>query len=538
MKRPLRLAVAGLALTATVAPAQSVDADVDRLRDHLVTIAHDSMGGRSTGTRGNFLTATYVAQHFDAAGLEPAGEDGTFFQTLPFTRIALDPSSSIAAGAQMLPVGVDIVPIRERVDWSADGVEPVFAGAIADTLTWRTADVAGRLVILSAGDLSWQVAYGLVRTAANDLQNASAVALVVDDMVLGFFASRARRPSLTLDDGQPAAATRPQYVVSSATAAALLQTDLAAATVGDRGPALTGGVAYDRSAVEWPARNVVGILRGSDPALSRTYLAVSAHNDHVGTTTTPVDHDSLFAHNRVVRPMGADSRNRVANVVESVEIRAIRDSLAAHRPSRLDSVFNGADDDGSGTVALIELARALAAGERPRRSVLFVSHASEEVGLLGSEWFTDNPTVPRESILGLVDMDMVGRGPDRNMDYLEVIGSRRLSTAFGDLFDTVNGAAAEGFALNYEYDAPGHPLQYYCRVDAYSYARYGIPVISLSRGAHPDYHQLTDETQYIHFGVLARVTNLVRDFALAIGSLDERPAIDGPVAGPDARCVQ
>ena len=160
-----------------------------------------------------------------------------------------------------------------------------------------------------------------------------------------------------------------------------------------------------------------------------------------------------------------------------------------HAP-RLDSISNGADDDGSGTIALIEIAQAFMRGDvRPKRSILLVSHTAEEKGLLGSAWYTDHATVPIDSIVAEFDVDMIGRGAATDIKaggptYLEVVGLRRLSKEFGDWVETANAREPVPFVFNYEYDAPGHPEQYYCRADHYSYARYGIPsVVALARRA-------------------------------------------------------
>ena len=290
---------------------------------------------------------------------------------------------------------------------------------------------------------------------------------------------------------------------------------------------------------------MVAVLRGSDPALRNQYVSVTAHNDHVGFDHSPVDHDSLRAFNRVVRPMGADSRARPPTAEEWRRIRAIIDSLRQLRPPRPDSIRNGADDDGSGTVALVEIAERLAsdASPRPRRSILFVSHTAEEDGLLGSRWYTDHATVPVDSIVAEMDMDMIGRGgkadlPEGGPGYLELIGWRRLSNEFGDLIAAVNARQPSPFAFNLAYDAPGHPLQYYCRADHYSYARYGIPSVSFSRGEHLDYHQVTDEAQYIDYDALERVTRFVADLALEVANHEGRPRLDKPKGDPRAPCVQ
>jgi hypothetical protein len=294
-----------------------------------------------------------------------------------------------------------------------------------------------------------------------------------------------------------------------------------------------------------PARNVVAILPGSDPVLRGQYVAITAHNDHVGFNRSPVDHDSLKAFNIVVRPMGLDSRNRAPTADEAARIRTITDSLHRLHPPRRDSISNGADDDASGTIALIELAEAFGHGSvKPKRSILFVSHTAEEKGLVGSRWFTDHPTVPLDSIVAEIDVDMIGRGGAADIkgggaSYLEVVGLRRLSNEFGDLLEAANAKQPTPFVFNYEFDAPGHPLQYYCRADHYSYARYGIPSVSLSRGGHMDYHMVTDEPQYINYPDYTRLVRMVFDGLMTVANAERRPALSAPKpATPTAGCRQ
>ena len=290
-----------------------------------------------------------------------------------------------------------------------------------------------------------------------------------------------------------------------------------------------------------PARNVIGILRGSDPVLRNEYVVISAHNDHVGVARRAVDHDSLRVTNFAIamRKRGASDAAARAWAAHAL------DSLRALRPPRRDSIYNGADDDGSGTVSLLEIAEAMtAAPERPRRSILFISHTAEEEGLLGSAWFTDHPTVPIDSLVTELDMDMVGRGSPADVEhggpaYLELIGTRRLSTELGDVAERVDATEPVPFTFNYAFDAPGDKEQYYCRADHYSYARYGIPSINFSRGDHPDYHEVTDEPQYIDYDAMARVATYVHDLALALANLDHRVVVDKPKQkDPHAECVQ
>jgi hypothetical protein len=290
-----------------------------------------------------------------------------------------------------------------------------------------------------------------------------------------------------------------------------------------------------------PSRNVIGVLRGSDPVLQNEYVVISAHNDHVGIARQAVDHDSLRVANfaAAMRKRGSSAAAAQAWATHAL------DSLRALRPPRRDSIFNGADDDGSGTVALLEIAEAVAASpDRPKRSILFISHTAEEEGLLGSEWFTDHPTVPRDSLVAELDMDMIGRGSAADVAnggpaYLELVGTRRLSTELGDVAERVDAKEPIPFKFNYAFDAPGDKEEYYCRADHYSYARYGIPSINFSRGDHPDYHEVTDEPQYIDYDALARVATYVRDLAVTLANLDHRVLVDKPKQqDPHAGCVQ
>jgi len=172
-----------------------------------------------------------------------------------------------------------------------------------------------------------------------------------------------------------------------------------------------------------------------------------------------------------------------------------------------------------------------------------VWHTGEELGLFGSQYFTDHPTVPRDSIVAQLNMDMVGRGraEDENGGgpaYLQLIGTRRLSTELGDMIETVNKARRQPFKFDYQYDASGHPEQYYCRSDHYMYARYGIPIAFFTTGGHKDYHQVTDEPQYIDYDKLANVSQFVHDVGLAVANLNHRVVVDKPKPDPRGNCVQ
>lgn len=524
------------------------------LRQRLYLIADDSLMGRETGSLGAFKASAYVASEFKRLGLEPAGDSGTYFQNVPFWDVKVDPASRlVTSGGTTLQLATDFLPVSFAAPPRVlDQTPVVYAGSVgdsADLLTPAAGAVTGKFVVLD-------VPAGFDRRALGGYLGRYREALTVAIIALDQLGSE---QVARLVEGRPVADTsrNPRAIalvwLSRRAGQAILGKEPAAIAPGTTtGTTVSGQYDFSRKAVAYPARNVVGIVRGSDPALRGEYVSLTAHHDHVGFDHHPVDHDSLRAFNRVVRPMGADSPNRPATDSEQVQIRKILDSLRAIRPPRPDSIRNGADDDGSGTVAILEIAEAFAraqGADRPKRSILFVSHTGEEAGLLGSRWYSDHATVPVDSIVGEIDEDMIGRGTASDFPrggtgaggptYLEVIGAKRISRQFGEMLEAANAKQPLPFVFDYTYDAPGHPLQYYCRADHYSYARYGIPSVAFSRGEHLDYHQITDEAQYISYRDLARVATMVHDGALAVANAPERPKRDVPKpADPHGPCVQ
>jgi Zn-dependent M28 family amino/carboxypeptidase len=201
-----------------------------------------------------------------------------------------------------------------------------------------------------------------------------------------------------------------------------------------------------------------------------------------------------------------------------------------------DRIWNGADDNASGTSVLLALARAFAQGERPRRSLLFVWHAGEERGLLGSRYFVDHPTVSLGQIVTQLNVDMVGRNRDdlateANTVYL--VGSDRISTELHDISREANRALPAPLTLDYELNDPADLEQFYLRSDHYSYAARGIPIIFFTTGLHPDYHANTDHASKIEFEKLTRIAQLVYETGARVAELDHQPTRDnkGPRAG-------
>jgi Zn-dependent M28 family amino/carboxypeptidase len=202
---------------------------------------------------------------------------------------------------------------------------------------------------------------------------------------------------------------------------------------------------------------------------------------------------------------------------------------------RLDSISNGADDDGSGSMGVLEIAEAIASMKvKPKRSVLFVWHTGEEAGLVGSNYFTHNPTVPLDSVVAQINIDMIGRGraedlPGGGPDYLGVVGSYFDSKDLGETVAAVNKKLAKPLDLDYKYDTTITWSGYnniYGRSDHYNYALQGVPIAFFFTGLHGDYHQRTDEPEYIDYPHYAKITNYIKDIVVEVGN-GPRPRMNG-----------
>jgi len=530
-------------------PATGATISAQDLMTRLYVYADDSLQGREAGTVGHMKATAYIADQVRRLGLVPAGDNGTYFQNVPFISRRFDPATTLTVDGTTLTAFTDFVasPFRGALPRSIEGVQAVYGGELGDTVHQLTADqAAGKLVIMSMNEGRRGGRFG----ANGPLAGAAAIAVIAGPQLTGQELSAGRSASLTLRPEAGAPAVPVTLTITEGAAARLLGGSPSGMAVGTAGRTVQGNLRYITT--DAPTRNVVAILPGTDPRLKGEYVAVGAHSDHIGLRAAgPVDHDSLHLYNEqryfaTENPSGArltpdqlaEQRSRLA------AIRVNLDSVRALRPARPDSINNGADDDGSGTVTVLEVAEAFAKGAvKPKRSILFVWHTGEEKGLLGSRYFTDNPTVPRDSIVAQINIDMVGRGAATDLRegserYLQLVGSRRLSTELGDLAETVNRAEPMPFTFDYTFDANGHPENIYCRSDHYSYARWGIPVVFLTTGLHGDYHQVTDEPQYIDYPHMARIGKLVFDLANRVADLDHRPVVDKPKPDPRGACRQ
>jgi hypothetical protein len=518
------------------------------LMTRLYIFSDDSMQGRRVGTEGHRRSTAYIEREVRRLGLIPAGDSGGYFQNLPVVSRAYAAGQTLGAAGLTFAPWTDYLPRDNGPGAKAELSAPVvFGGMWGDTATMiDPAQVTGKFVIIAVpagadGQPRWQANRPAL---SHYYATAAAIAIASLDAMDPEARQILSEPFVDLRSSIASTAQLPAFMyISRKMADALLGAPMSGLVRGTTSTrTVSGTLRFDETPA--PARNVVAILPGSDARLEGEYVAIGAHNDHIGFDHEAVDHDSLRAFNAVVRPGGEDDPPRDATPQEMTRIRSILDSLRRIHAPRLDSIYNGADDDGSGSVALLEIAEALAkAPVRPKRSILFIWHAGEEEGLWGSEYFTDHPTVPRDSIVTELNMDMIGRGRADDVKgggagYLQLIGSRRLSTELGDLVEAVARTEPVHFRFDYQYDANGHPQQYYCRSDHYEYARYGIPIVFFSTGGHRDYHQVTDEAQYIDYDQLARVAKLVEDVAVRAANLDHRLRVDKTKPDPQGQCVQ
>jgi Zn-dependent M28 family amino/carboxypeptidase len=249
------------------------------------------------------------------------------------------------------------------------------------------------------------------------------------------------------------------------------------------------------------------MIEGSDPALRDTYVFYGAHLDHVGYRTAA----------------GGG--------------RGGRGGRGAEPPSgEPDLIFNGADDDGSGSTALIGIAKAFATGPKPRRSVVLVWHTAEEAGLLGAQYMADHPVVPLEKIQAQFNIDMIGRNRDNDeamSNTVFVIGADRISTDLHNIVVDTNATLAAPVTLDYEYNDPSDSNSFYTRSDHYSYAAKGIPIAFFFTGTHPDYHQASDSADKILYPKLTRIAQLVYQAGFNVANSQQTLVRDnlGPRSG-------
>jgi hypothetical protein len=577
----LTLALGGAAREKSV----SSEALEQGLRRSVGYLASDELAGRDTFSEGLTKASEYLARELRAAGVEPAGDNGSYFQTVDVAEVSATNRSRITveAGGE-----------RRTFDHGAGFTLPDDAGA-RRTLTSRdlvfvgyglfaphlghddyaAAAVSGKVVVWLGGLPSTHApdAYGgaAATRALFATEQKGAAASIGGEPFEAAAACAAKAAATSCSPGAGSIPSSPHPTASCATSGKSCGVPGAKSCGVHRGPGGASGAAtfvtasrldsagpprvtardelleflFRGASVPYgelkrkvqrgeplPAvtfagvsitfdldvryevlntrrsRNVVALVEGSDPRLKHTYVAFGAHYDHLGVAAEP----------------------GVARAAPSTSC-----SLAPATPSG-DAVFNGADDNASGTAALLALAQDFARGPRPRRSILFVWHTGEERGMWGSRFFADHPTVPLDVIVAHVNLDMVGRSHlDRpeNVDRLFLVGSDWISSELHTAAVATNAGLPAPFELDFSMNSPADGGLAYYRSDHYSYASKGVPSVFITSGPHGDYHAASDTADKIDYAKLARVVDYAGALGLHLANLDRAPARDfaGPRAG-------
>jgi hypothetical protein len=479
------------------------------LRRDLVIFASDEFRGREAGTPDVQRAARFIAERLAFLGLEPAGDSG-YYARVPLERQTFGPTTRISvtvrgeASPRILSIGEDVLPLLEL----DPGLPPPRSRADADLVfggygipipalgrnDLEGLDIGGKAVVIvngapanasdtqrahfeGADQIGVRLQEVLVRRpAAVVLLLAGASEELYDQLLPGVLraVSLAKSRTEIPENARPF----PMVLIGRVRPGSLfLPTGW---PVDDRPQVLTGrrltaqlDLRFDR----FTGYNMVAIARGTDPAMNRSYVAFGAHYDHIG----------------ILPPVNGDS------------------------------IANGADDDGSGSVALLAVARAFK--QRPaRRSALFVWHTAEEKGLLGSDYFTSNATVPIDSIVAQINADMIGRNAPAELYIVgPVAAPGGQSRVLGRIVDSVNATLATPFTFNREWDSPTHPERIYERSDHFNYAEKGIPIVFFTSGLHDDYHAVGDDVSKIEFPKMARVGELLFRTGQAVGNRVTRP---------------
>jgi hypothetical protein len=503
------------------------------LKDYLSFIASDEMEGRDTPSRGLDTTAKFLGMNLSRWGFKPAGDDGSFFQRIALRRDYLEKAETrVQLNDQTLILGEDYIPYSRPANISAS---LVFAGSgwfvkSKNIDAYKGIDAKGKIAIvfsppdglprgITRADLIGKRGEDYM-TAGEYAQKQGAVGLVIIpdfQYLANWDRNRTRlteRGLIRVEKFQTSPVVSnnpladlgllPEIVAAPRLANALFQGERQSATAifdsiysgkvpdsFELNPEKQLSLTIKTKSEALATQNVVAVFEGSDPVLKDEYVALGAHYDHVGIGL----------------------------------------------PVNGDAIYNGADDDGSGTTALLAMAEALAkAPKRPKRSVLFVWHTGEEKGLWGSRYFTNYPTVPLEKIVTQINIDMIGRSKKegdtniRNADLsgpneVYVIGSKMMSTELGELTEIVNKDYLN-ITFNYRYDNPTDPNRFFFRSDHYNYARKGIPIVFFFDGVHEDYHRPGDSVDKIDLQKMEKVTRTVYMLLWEVANRATRPKVD------------
>ncbi len=495
-----------------------------QLRNYLEFIASDELEGRDTPSRGLDIAAMYIADHLRSWGIKPAGDNGSYFQKFPLRRSRIDTAGTrLQLNNQSFTYGEDFLSSFNPATISNSQIVYASHGWFIKSKNidaYQGIDVNDKIVVV-ANNLPKGVTFNDLQgnqgedwmSPAFYAQTKGARAVIIFGNYNNLANWQGTKWNQTEKGGLEFGKPQNQITIPTITASPRLISALFFGEKANGNIVYTKGITQDFAepfdlkptkkinlsvavkTEETHSQNVVGILEGSDAVLKNEYVAIGAHYDHVGTNP--------FSFND-------------------------------------DKIWNGADDDGSGTVSVLSIAEAFSKGAtRPKRSILFIWHAGEEKGLWGSEYFTDNPTVPITSIITELNIDMIGRAQqtgDENptnkllpkQGEVFLIGSRMMSTELGDLSDATNKSFLN-MSFNFKYDDPKDPEQFFYRSDHFNYARKGVPIIFYMDGNHADYHQPSDSIEKVDFANMEKIARTIFATGWQLANRPTRPTVDKPL---------
>lgn len=520
--KPIRVGVAlgvALVINTPVSYAQEDSvrmryaATIDQadLRKHLTVLASDAYEGRETGMAGQKMAARYIREHFMAYGIPPVpdaekkGLINGYEQPFPLELTRPGGISLVVAGE---PIGFmqEFFYLSEKIQQDFSTQDIVFAGfgqRSSERNDYAGVDVKNGTVLVLQDDI------GAVKKADRpttdffqQLSRKAAAAEAAGASVLLLASPDARRmmeqyahyittPRMKLGGAQASPRSGIQTcIIDQASAERILKRGnlnwkkaRRKAHKGPRRLPCPFQLHYTNSMQELQGENILGFVEGSDK--KDEIVVVTAHYDHIGKDQ--------------------------------------------------EDVYNGADDDGSGTVAVMEMAEAFAKakaeGHGPRRSMLFMPVSGEEKGLLGSEWYSDHPVFPLANTVADLNIDMIGRVDSVHTDsapYVYIIGSDRLSTDLHRINEEANATYTK-LVLDNTFNSADDPNRFYYRSDHYNFAKHGIPVVFYFNGVHDDYHQPGDEVSKIRFDLLEQRSRLVFYTAWELANREERIVVDKPL---------
>jgi hypothetical protein len=467
------------------------------LRDHLNIIASDALEGRYTGSRGQKMAAAFIANHFQEVGLQPP-VNGSYYQTVPLYLVKPG-YAYLTVNDTRIENYTDMVYVGDDQTGGEVKSEILFAG-LGRPEDLDQLDVKGKAVLILVDKIGF-TAIRQMRTTSKVIREKGAKYILVAsgstseefDKALAQLKNWLGGGNLTLEKPDAEEANGVFYVKSSI-AEKIFKTSFdklkATADSDSKKKSLKkvkpGMVSFQTTleSTEIKSENVLGYLPGTDK--KDELIVVTAHFDHIGKRSSGTG----------------------------------------------DIINNGADDDGSGTVAVMLMAKAFARAKKdgvgPRRSMLFMTVTGEEEGLLGSQYYTSNPVFPLANTVVDLNIDMIGRTDEKykdNKNYVYVIGADKLSSELHTINEQMNSTYTH-LTFDYLYNDEKHPDRLYYRSDHWNFAKNNVPIIFYFDGIHEDYHKVTDQVEKIDFDLLATRAQAVFYTAWEIANRDERIKVD------------